>query len=78
MSASESGTATSPVLVARRTVGRGTQIITITGQDWRDVQRQATAVWVSADEWLRFHWQPVAIPNDFGGFTATVYIKDAE
>jgi hypothetical protein len=78
MMASQSGIATSPVLVARRTVGRGTQIITITGEDWRYVQREASAVWYSADEWLRQPRQPVAIPTTGGGFTATVWISDAE
>jgi hypothetical protein len=66
------------VQTSRRTVGRGTQIITVTGAQWRDVQREAAAVWHAADVWLRQQVPPFAHPTPDGGFSATIYIDDAE
>jgi hypothetical protein len=78
MTASESSIATGRVLVTRRTVGRGMEIITVTGEDWRAVQREAASVWHSADAWLRQQVPPFAQPAQAGGFEATIYVDDAE
>jgi hypothetical protein len=69
---------TGAVTVARRTVGRGKQVITVTGERWLSVQREASSIWHSADGWLRQPMQPVALPTSDGGFTAVVIINEAE
>jgi hypothetical protein len=69
---------TGAVTVARRTVGRGTQVITVTGGEWREVQREAAKVWHAADTWLRQQVPPFAQPVAGGGFEAKVFIGDAE
>ena len=69
---------TGAVTITRRTVGRGTQIITVSGLQWRDVQHEAAKVWHAADAWLRQQTPPFAQPLPGGGFAATVFINDAE
>jgi hypothetical protein len=54
------------------------QIITVTGENWREVQREAASVWRCADVWLRQQVPPVAHPAPDGGFEATIYIDHAE
>ncbi|MEI7443291.1 MAG: hypothetical protein WCK28_00235 [Burkholderiales bacterium] len=73
----EVGTGGTGATVTWRTVGRGSQIVTIRGERREDVQRAADKVYDEADDWLRGQSRPVAHPIP-GGFSAVVYIDDAE